>query len=227
MARVVFVIGNAESRQGFDLYKLRRHGYILGCNALYRDFDPDWLVAVDKPMYSLVQAEWGGDRITLKANGKDACAVLNDEEEVPLNELYWWDSGKLATFMGWYLYPDIERIYLIGFDFWADPNRAKINNVYKGTDQYRAADKPAHYDPVWYKKWNKTLAECRGVKFYRVGPKQPHLSNLNAELIDYGEFEKSHLVDRATFYRPGRLGDDGDGDKTPQPTVPRDSCPGA
>ena len=42
-----FCIGNGESRKGFDLEQLRPHGKIYGCNALYRDFTPDVLVAVD------------------------------------------------------------------------------------------------------------------------------------------------------------------------------------
>lgn len=44
----VFVIGNGESRRSIDLRKLREHGKIYGCNALYRDFTPDVLVAVDQ-----------------------------------------------------------------------------------------------------------------------------------------------------------------------------------
>ena len=43
----VFCIGNGESRKGFDLEKLRQHGKIYGCNAIYRDFLPDVLTAVD------------------------------------------------------------------------------------------------------------------------------------------------------------------------------------
>jgi len=43
----VFCIGNGESRKDFDLNKLKPHGKIYGCNALYRDFTPDVLVAVD------------------------------------------------------------------------------------------------------------------------------------------------------------------------------------
>ena len=43
----VFCIGNGESRKGFDLEKLRKHGTIYGCNAIYRDFMPDVLTAVD------------------------------------------------------------------------------------------------------------------------------------------------------------------------------------
>jgi len=43
----VFCIGNGESRKGFDLETLRGHGTIYGCNAIYRDFMPDVLTAVD------------------------------------------------------------------------------------------------------------------------------------------------------------------------------------
>lgn len=43
----VFCIGNGESRKGFDLEQLRPFGKIYGCNALYRDFMPDALIAVD------------------------------------------------------------------------------------------------------------------------------------------------------------------------------------
>jgi len=47
MAKRVFCIGNGESRKGFDLESLRKYGTIYGCNAIYRDFMPDVLTAVD------------------------------------------------------------------------------------------------------------------------------------------------------------------------------------
>ena len=43
----VFCIGNGTSRKDFNLEKLRPHGKIYGCNALYRTFTPDVLSAVD------------------------------------------------------------------------------------------------------------------------------------------------------------------------------------
>ena len=47
MVKRVFCIGNGESRIGYDLEKLRPHGRIYGCNAIYRDFLPDVITAVD------------------------------------------------------------------------------------------------------------------------------------------------------------------------------------
>jgi len=43
----VFCIGNGESRRDYSLQNLRQYGKIYGCNALYRDFTPDVLTAVD------------------------------------------------------------------------------------------------------------------------------------------------------------------------------------
>ena len=44
----VFCIGNGESRKGVNLDTLKPHGKIYGCNALYRDYTPDVLIAVDQ-----------------------------------------------------------------------------------------------------------------------------------------------------------------------------------
>jgi len=43
----IFLIGNGESRRDYNLQNLRKYGKIYGCNAIYRDFIPDVLIAVD------------------------------------------------------------------------------------------------------------------------------------------------------------------------------------
>ena len=40
-----YIIGNGTSRQGLDLNVLK--GDIWGCNALYRDYTPDYLTIID------------------------------------------------------------------------------------------------------------------------------------------------------------------------------------
>ena len=42
-----YCIGNGPSRKGFDLNKLKATGQTYGCNALYRDFLPDFIFSVD------------------------------------------------------------------------------------------------------------------------------------------------------------------------------------
>ena len=44
----VFIIGNGESRIGFDLEELKDYGKIYGCNLLYEEFTPDVLIAIDE-----------------------------------------------------------------------------------------------------------------------------------------------------------------------------------
>jgi len=62
MAKIVFCIGNGESRSPIDLIRLRPHGKIYGCNGLYRDFKPDVLVSVDGPMmHEVYQSGYDGE----------------------------------------------------------------------------------------------------------------------------------------------------------------------
>ena len=42
-----FCFGNGNSRKDLDLDKYKQHGTVIGCNAIYRDFNPDILVALD------------------------------------------------------------------------------------------------------------------------------------------------------------------------------------
>ena len=45
-----FCFGNGNSRKDLDLDKYKQHGTVVGCNAVYRDFTPDILVALDSPI---------------------------------------------------------------------------------------------------------------------------------------------------------------------------------
>ena len=47
-----YCIGNGPSRKDFDLNKLKSTGQTYGCNALYRDFIPDYIFSVDAQMTS-------------------------------------------------------------------------------------------------------------------------------------------------------------------------------
>ena len=59
-----FVLGNGTSRKNLDLEKLKSKGKIYGCNALYREFTPDYLIAVDvKMILEINQYKWQYDNI--------------------------------------------------------------------------------------------------------------------------------------------------------------------
>jgi len=45
--KTAFCFGNGNSRKGLNLDDFKKHGTVIGCNAIYRDFTPDILVALD------------------------------------------------------------------------------------------------------------------------------------------------------------------------------------
>ena len=47
---VAFVLGNGTSRSAIESELLSELGTIYGCNAIYRTFSPDYLIAVDVKM---------------------------------------------------------------------------------------------------------------------------------------------------------------------------------
>ena len=55
------VIGNGPSRRGLDLHKMSESAAIYGCNALFRDFSPDFLFANDRSMVlEILRADYKG-----------------------------------------------------------------------------------------------------------------------------------------------------------------------
>ena len=70
----VFVLGNGQSRVGVDLEKLREHGKIYGCNAIYRDHPKlcDHIIGVSPEMFEEL-SQWHN-------NGKESPKIygIND-----------------------------------------------------------------------------------------------------------------------------------------------------
>jgi hypothetical protein len=52
---IAFVCGNGVSRKDIDLSRLKSHGSIYGCNAMYREFEPDCLIATDRAISEQIQ----------------------------------------------------------------------------------------------------------------------------------------------------------------------------
>ena len=50
MTKFVSIIGNGESRRGFDLSPLKLFSTVVGCNAIFRDYTVEYLVCADKHM---------------------------------------------------------------------------------------------------------------------------------------------------------------------------------
>lgn len=155
-----FVLGNGISRQKVNLNALRPYGKIYGCNALYREFEPDVLVAADKPISEQIQHSGYALRhcfYTRKPlDGLGANRIPED---------YWgFSSGQAAC--GIAALDGNVSIYLIGFDLGGVNDR--FNNVYADTEFYkRSIDRPT-YTGNWVNQILQVAKAYPHVNFIRV-----------------------------------------------------------
>lgn len=147
--KVAYIIGNGPSRKNFDLNKIVTAGDVtFGCNALYRDFEPDWLVAIDDKMIKEIE----------ESNFPKEKFIVSPEQER-------WESAEYnpmrrranagmiamekAIDMGY------DYLFCLGFDF-LRMDEHEVGNIYDGTNAYgpeTRAQKPDNYYRLAYLKW--------------------------------------------------------------------------
>ena len=134
MSTIGFAIGNGESRKDFDLEKLRGHGVIYGCNALYRDFEPDVLCALDNNvLLEITQSGYKG--VIGKFNKTHKQAIVGDKSlpVMPPRALgRIWYTGIAALWIMGQQNPDVKSVFCLGYDLYD----SKTNNIYKGSLNY-------------------------------------------------------------------------------------------
>jgi len=187
-------IGNGLSREGFDLSKLKGPGRcVVGCNWIFRDYDPDYLVSIDSmPCAELKNRPRNFDWLTRNVTGHWLINVHPDGsrenvmEVATINGFYGKNSGIIAaSFLSKHL--KCPKVYMIGFDFFRVTPGATRNDIYhKGLIGF------TKYDYAW----NLLLSQCPQTQFIRVGdiPETEHeffyekLKGFN--YISYPEFEE-------------------------------------
>lgn len=166
---VGFVLGNGESRLGFDLGSLRGVGPIYGCNALYRDFIPDVLFAVDKKMVDEIFANGVSNKCVVIYRHTDNTGrrVLKSSNGGELDDQAGSASGPTALRVMCQYEVGVTDIYLIGFDIFG--NNGLISNVYKGTSNYAPSDNRATMNVNWIRKMERVFEQFPSRRFFRVG----------------------------------------------------------
>ena len=126
---ISFIIGNGKSRDGFDLEQLRKYGSIYGCNALYRDFTPDYLVAIDEAIIKEIT----------HSDFDMECFVVPPEEEQyehpQFNPFTRLRSNAGMNAMIESLRAGNRELICLGFDFIIQ-NELATDNMYAGTECY-------------------------------------------------------------------------------------------
>lgn len=155
-----FVIGNGQSRAGFDLQSLRPYGKIYACNAVYREFTPDVLVATDRPIAEEIQKS--GYALKNKFYTR---RPLPDLGAQTLQHPFWpYSSGPNA--IGLACLDNATQIYLIGFD--VGSTHDKLNNLYVDTPFYKTSDFAAVSNKQWITQLTSIFAMYPSIKFTRV-----------------------------------------------------------
>jgi len=155
-----FVIGNGRSRLGLDLYSLRGAGKIFGCNALYRDFAPDVLVATDPGISQEIELSGYPEHHEFYTRRPQ------HQSSKTIDKNFGFSSGPVAVTYA--ASEGFKRIYLIGFDLVGINN--KHNNVYSGTPNYKEINSEATYYGNWVDQIFSIAREYDTQQFVRVGP---------------------------------------------------------
>ena len=135
-----YVLGNGTSRQAVNLESLRKHGKIYGCNALYRDFSPDVLIATDPGISGEIQHS--GYALKHEFYTRNPLPKLG-AKRIEYN--FGYSSGPIA--LTYASNSEANKIYILGFDFAGIAG--KFNNVYAGTAHYKRQNDPETYFGNW------------------------------------------------------------------------------
>ena len=189
-----YIIGNGPSRKGFDLDKLKRTGQTYGCNALYRDFIPDFLFMVD----SKISKEVADNNVhkkcwvytpSLEVNRYPGFVLIpNNQYTITGNQAMW-----TATVHGH------KNIYLVGFDF-REYGKDQLNNIYQDTENYGERHSDTIFEP-WLKFFRNLLKMRPYCNFTIVHDNPPdYLHHVqtgtelgNSKIITYKEFNDTVL----------------------------------
>lgn len=157
---VAFVLGNGQSRQGIDLHSLNKLGKIYGCNALYRDYTPDVLIAVDKAISEQIQNS--GYSQTHRFYTRRPIDGLK-ARRIP--EQYWgFSSGQVAVALA--AMDRSNPVYMLGFDLGSSGD--KFNNVYADTEFYKRSIDRVTFSGNWIKQTVQIARDYPDVTFIRV-----------------------------------------------------------
>jgi len=177
MTDPVFIVGNGNSRENFDLKKLRGKGTIIGCNALYRDFSPDILVAVNYRMIKEAQNY-----------AKENCCITLANRERDLKHFIAWkvpevnSSGCLAIkIVSLLIRP--SKCYMLGMDCYK-------GNIYNDTKNY-PKDKRRNLEKM-FKHNVQAVEAAKETIFINVNIKDNWPEN-TTEFITYKTFENEIL----------------------------------
>lgn len=162
------VIGNGESRIGYDLNELKDRYVLVGCNAIHRDVSVDHLICCDRRMTDEAIENPLTNQTKIYTRPQWVRPPLYPVPQLPYegdvkrDDPFHWGSGGFAVLLGALL---SDNVTLLGFDLY-DVNK-RVNNVYKGTKNYSKADSQPVDHSFWVYQIGKVF-ECYPNKQFTI-----------------------------------------------------------
>lgn len=178
------MLGNGTSRKSIDLNNIKEQGTVYGCNALYREFDPDYLVAVDTKMILEINKAGYQHSHKVWTNPNRAYHQMNGFNF--FNPSKGWSSGPTALWLA--STHDTQDIYILGFDYQGIDD--KLNNVYADTPNYKKSNERATFHGNWLKQTVITCQKFTEKRYIRVLGDNPFIPQ---------EFSKLHNLSHVTL----------------------------
>ena len=156
-----FVLGNGVSRQAIDLTVLKTLGTTYGCNAIYREFEPDVLISTDTPISERIQLE-GYSQTHVHYTRKP----LPDCGSRRIAQKYFgFSSGPVAV--GQAALDGAVAIYMIGFDMGPTRN-GRFNNIYADTEFYKKSSANPTFTGNWVNQIKTISRDFSKTSFFRI-----------------------------------------------------------
>ena len=159
-----FVLGNGTSRSPINPNELRNYGNIYGCNALYRTFEPDYLVAVDTKMILEINKAGYQRNHEVWTNPNKAYAKMQGFNFFQPSK--GWSSGPTALWLA--SQHGYETIYILGFDYRGLQDGKKFNNIYADTNNYKKSIDGATFFGNWLRQTKSVIQEHKKIHYVRV-----------------------------------------------------------
>jgi hypothetical protein len=161
---IAFVIGNGVSRLPIDLEQLKSIGKVYACNAVYRTFQPDFLVAVDVKMILEINKAGFQHKNQVWTNpNKSYERIKNLNFFSPSKG---WSSGPTALWLA--TQHQYKKIYILGFDFRGSKEGRMFNNIYADTANYKKSTDGATFFGNWMRQTTSVIKENTNIEYKRV-----------------------------------------------------------
>ena len=159
-----FVLGNGLSREPIDPNDMSKIGPVYGCNALYRTFSPDYLVAVDvKMILEINKAGYQHNHEVWTNPNKSYHKIKGLNVFHPSKG---WSSGPTALWLA--TQHQHEKVFILGFDYQGLEDGKRLNNIYADTPNYKKSMEGATFFGNWLRQTQTVIKDNPHTTYYRV-----------------------------------------------------------